>query len=99
MNSRPWLRVSQPTRPTRRSTAWAITQPDQKIADQESQKSIHPPGAGDLTVPGVMADEIDPGDDNGGGQDQRELPPRVAGQRDGEPDGDVQQVDPDRPRV
>jgi hypothetical protein len=46
-----------------------------------------------------MTDEIDPGGDNGGGQGQRELPPRVTGQRDGEPDGGVQQVDLDQPRV
>jgi hypothetical protein len=73
----------------------AVAQPDAQVAEQDAGDIVGPPGAEDLAVPGVMAQEPDLGEDHRQERGHRELPPRVAQQNEYGPSGG-QQPDGDR---
>ena len=56
----------------------AVAQPDAQVAEQDAEDVAGPPGAENLPVPGVVAQEPDLGEDHRQERGHRQLPPRVA---------------------
>ena len=56
----------------------AVAQPDAQVAEQDAEDVVASPGAEDLLVPGVVAQEADLGEHDGQEYGHRQLPPRVA---------------------
>src|SRR5260370_1268570 len=73
----------------------AVAQPDAQVAEQDAGYIVGPPGAENLPVPGVVAQEPDLGEDHRQEHGHRQLPPRVARHDKTGPSGGQQ---PDRDR-
>src|SRR6266496_5998835 len=68
----------------------AVAQPDAQVAEQDAGDVAGPPGAENLPVPGVVAQEPDLGEDHRQERGNRELPPRVARHDEDGPSGGQQ---------
>jgi hypothetical protein len=65
----------------------AVAQPDAQVAEQDAGGVAGPPGAENLPVSGVMAQEPDLGEHHCQEHGHRQLPPRVAHHGKGGPSG------------
>ena len=65
----------------------AVAQPDAQVAEQDADHVVGPPGAEDLPMPGVVAEEADLGEHHCQEGAHRQLPPRIAHQDEGSPSG------------
>ncbi len=68
----------------------AIAEPDAQVAVQDAENVVGPPGAEDLAVPGIMAEEAHLGEHHGQEGRHGQLPPRISHQYEGRPPGGQQ---------
>src|SRR6266487_370000 len=78
----------------------AVAEADAEIAEQDAEDIVGPPGAKDLAVPGVVAEEADLGEYHGLEYRHGQQPPRIAHQNERDPAGPQQAGgEPDLPDV
>ena len=63
----------------------AVTQPDQQIADEQSEEIVDPLRSGDLLMTAVVPDEGDLGEGEAHHRGDEQLPPRIADEHEHDP--------------